>query len=336
MPDDPRFMSAFASAQQVLQMASDYEVPPTPQIFEVLLNYITGMDADLSAEVRKSFTCPVDERETELCKIYDEHLGPAALHKGLTKISQGLTSEIAEISSQVTNGLKGNLELAGDLRQSLRGLAEQITKDDLRGICKDLRGANQTHLATTQNLSTQLQKTQHQLNEMQQELTVLRKSASTDHLTGLPNRRYLDERLNQFIVDKQPFCFAMLDLDKFKSINDTWGHSVGDNILRRLGELLRQNIKGRDIACRVGGEEFALILPHTSLVGAQTLCEGIGATFAAITWITQSSEEEIGTLTLSGGVTCATNNDSFGSIYERADKLLYEAKETGRNRIVAG
>lgn len=335
MPDDPRFISAYTAAQQALKLSSDREIPPTPQVFEVLLTYVDGMDAAISAKVEKALLSEIEEREDNLNLVYDEYLGPAALHRGLTKISQGLTSEIAEMSMHVTDGLKGNLELAGDLRQSLRDLAEQVSKDDLRSICKDLSGANRTHLSNTQNMTSQLHKTQSQLEDMQKELTLLRKSASTDHLTGLPNRRYLDEKLTNLMASKQPFCFAMLDLDHFKAVNDTWGHSVGDNILRRLGELLRQNTKGKDVACRVGGEEFALILPDTNLVGAEKLCEAICAMFAAITWITQSSEEEIGTLTLSGGVTSVTQADSFGSIYERADKLLYQAKEGGRNRIVA-
>lgn len=336
MPDDPRFNSAFASAQQALDLARDFEVPPTPPVFEVFLTHVCGMTPVVSEAVEKVLSLDPPEREEALTRIHDDHLGMSALHSGLTRIRQGLTTEIADISLQISDGMKGNLSLATELRKTLRELAEQVTKEDVRNICKALSGTNREHLTTTQGMADQLQRTQSQLDEMQKELTLLRKSAATDHLTNLPNRRYLDEKLTGLIESKHSFCFAMLDLDHFKKINDTWGHSVGDNILRRLGDLLRQNTKGKDVACRVGGEEFALILPDTSLVGAEKLCNGICEMFSAITWITQSSEEEIGTLSLSGGVTAVTGDDNAATIYDRADKLLYQAKETGRNRIIAG
>ncbi len=336
MPDDPRFLSAFTSAQQALDLARDLEVPPTPSVFEVLHTHVCGLSTEVSEGIEKLSSKPPHEREEALVQMHDDFLGMSALHSGLSRIRQGLTSEIAEISMQVSDGLKGNLSLASELRQSMRDLAEQVSKDDVREICKTLNGTNREHLTTTQLMADQMKRTQFQLDEMQKELTLLRKSAATDHLTNLPNRRYLDEKLANLIDEKKPFCFAMLDLDFFKKINDTWGHSVGDNILRRLGDLLRQNIKGKDVACRVGGEEFALILPETSLVGAEKLCNGICEMFSGITWVTQTSEEEIGTLTLSGGVTANVSNDDMETVYTRADRLLYQAKETGRNRIIAG
>ncbi len=336
MLDNQQYENQLELAQKALALAADRRIPPTPATFEVLSNHLASVNPELSEEVESALAGPVESLADKIAYIYDCWFGPQALHKGLAKIQQGLNSEIAEMSVHVSDSLRGSSRLAAEMRESIRDLATQVTKEDIRTICKGITASNKLHLVSAQSMSLQLERTQHQLGEMQKELTVLRKNASTDHLTGLPNRRFLDEKINALFENRTHFCLAILDLDHFKQINDNWGHSAGDNILRRLGEMLRENTKGKDTACRIGGEEFALILPETDLSGAKRLCEQIAAQFREINWISQSTDEEIGMLSLSGGVSALSPTDSPATLFDRADKLLYDAKARGRDQILAG
>ena len=165
----------------------------------------------------------------------------------------------------------------------------------------------------------------------------LRDQAIRDPLTGLFNRRYLEETLerefNRALRMKRSVGVIMLDLDHFKRFNDTFGHEAGDVLLRKLGNFLKQHLRGGDIACRYGGEEFALILPEVSpgnlLRRAEQLREGI----KHLSLPYQGTELE--TLTMSLGIAMFPTHGATGQrVLNAADAALYEAKRTGRDRVV--
>jgi diguanylate cyclase (GGDEF)-like protein len=165
----------------------------------------------------------------------------------------------------------------------------------------------------------------------------LRDQAIRDPLTGLFNRRYLEETLerefNRALRMKRSVGVIMLDLDHFKSFNDTFGHEAGDVLLRKLGNFLKQHLRGGDIACRYGGEEFALILPEVSpgnlLRRAEQLREGIKHLSVPYRGTDQ------GTLTMSLGIAMFPTHGATGqSVLNAADAALYEAKSQGRDRVV--
>jgi diguanylate cyclase (GGDEF)-like protein len=166
----------------------------------------------------------------------------------------------------------------------------------------------------------------------------LRQQSIRDPLTGLFNRRYLEETLSIEIERSRrhniPFSIVMLDLDHFKRFNDTHGHEAGDVVLQALGSFLQRHVRGGDIACRYGGEEFTLILPGTSVevaqVRAEELCEGIRALSVDF------KNQVLGPLTLSVGVATFPNHGENGvMVLQAADAALYQAKSEGRDRVVS-
>jgi len=165
----------------------------------------------------------------------------------------------------------------------------------------------------------------------------LRQQSIRDPLTGLFNRRYLEEMLAIEIQrarrNNAPFSIIMLDLDHFKLFNDTYGHEAGDAVLQIFGGFLQRHVRGGDIACRYGGEEFTLILPGASLDIAQQraeqLCEGIR------TLNIDFKKQILGPLTLSVGIATFPNHgDSGDMVLQVADRALYQAKSDGRDRVV--
>jgi len=161
--------------------------------------------------------------------------------------------------------------------------------------------------------------------------------AVTDPLTGLHNRRYLDSHLQTLferaVSRRRPLSLMITDIDRFKSVNDAFGHDGGDEVLREFARRLRKNVRGIDLACRFGGEEFVVVMPDTDAVVAETVAERIRAEIAnkpfGIGGESVAMTVSVGVSSLKGGL------DSIADLLKRADVALYEAKSSGRNKVVA-
>lgn len=174
--------------------------------------------------------------------------------------------------------------------------------------------------------------------ELEEANKKLKRQATTDSLTGLFNRRYFFERGNHLLElakrYQHPIALIMLDIDHFKSVNDTYGHDVGDIVIRHVAEILLRGSRKTDIAVRLGGEEFCLLLPETAADTALATAERIRT--AIETSFVEHGGGKI-EITASFGVSCAEPSQqeiNFTELLKKSDKALYQAKETGRNRVV--
>lgn len=166
---------------------------------------------------------------------------------------------------------------------------------------------------------------------------LLEEMALRDSLTGLFNARYLQMRLEEELSAakryRTPVSFVLFDIDYFKRVNDDYGHPVGDRMLRLVGQTILSKQREGETVARVGGEEFALLLPHTSGKKAAMGAERIRQAIAQATLADSGHKLSV---TVSAGVACTTDHDTHSkeTIYRLADQALYQAKEQGRNRVV--
>src|SRR5215813_943473 len=164
-------------------------------------------------------------------------------------------------------------------------------------------------------------------------LDTWQEAAFTDHLSGLPNRRRLEWQLEREVSRTEryghPFSLLMLDIDNFKKVNDTFGHEAGDEVIRILSKTLREGIRGIDLAARIGGEEFAIILTETGLVRAMEVAERLRLAIKAVQIpVARSITVSLGVAEVPG---CA---QTARELLACADAALYTAKEQGRDRVI--
>ncbi|MBI4275000.1 MAG: PleD family two-component system response regulator, partial [Rhizobiales bacterium] len=163
--------------------------------------------------------------------------------------------------------------------------------------------------------------------------------AITDALTGLYNRRYMETHLTTLVEQAaargKPLAVLILDIDYFKSINDTYGHESGDDVLREFAVRMRKSIRGIDLACRYGGEEFVIVMPETDMAVAATVAERLRRRIASEPFAVEQGGHTIEVTISIGIATLEGSEDNAAGILRRADQALYRAKRDGRNRVVA-
>ncbi len=163
--------------------------------------------------------------------------------------------------------------------------------------------------------------------------------AVTDPLTGLHNRRYLDSHLHT-LFDRartrgRPLSVMIIDLDRFKSINDSWGHEAGDMVLREFAGRVRRSVRGIDLACRYGGEEFVIAMPDTEGAIGHKVAERLRRDIEGEAFAIGGDRKAIDVTISVGVASLRPGSDSVADLMKRADTALYEAKNTGRNKVVA-
>lgn len=204
-------------------------------------------------------------------------------------------------------------------REYTRGLETKI------GLSSELKFLNASLEREVDTRTNELVITNNKLEEM----------VRTDQLTGLPNRKAFEEsmarEIERFDRTQMPLSLFVLDADHFKTINDTYGHDIGDIVLKHLSDIISQEARVIDLPSRIGGEEFAIVLTQTDIEGAKMLAERIRAEIEKAILVTGGDEIRF---TISGGIACYKDGMKSQEFFRMADQGLYQAKESGRNRIV--
>jgi diguanylate cyclase len=230
--------------------------------------------------------------------------------------------------------IQKNFQSGSDLQELKAEISKNI--DEIRGGVDDFVDRfNERHEATEERnikLTQQLSQMEQETQELQVMLRENRTKLMYDALTGVYSRMAYDERIVQELSRwsryQTPFSYAILDIDHFKRINDSYGHNAGDKALRIVAQIMQSYLRQSDYVFRIGGEEFVLLLTSTDAEAAASLVEKMRNGIAESSF---HFKGEPVSLTLSAGITETRDGDNVESIYERADEALYKAKHSGRN-----
>jgi two-component system, cell cycle response regulator len=184
---------------------------------------------------------------------------------------------------------------------------------------------------------TQLRKKRY-ADKLRHNVQLSLEMAITDQLTGLHNRRYMSRHLDTLIAGAhrsgKPLAFLIMDIDHFKAVNDGHGHDIGDEVLREFAGRIGANVRGIDLACRYGGEEFVVVMPDTDMDFAYTVAERLRKSVEQTPFVISRAPGKL-SVTISIGIAGSEGNtDSADALLRRADQALYRAKREGRNRVV--
>jgi diguanylate cyclase len=264
-------------------------------------------------------------------------------HSRTAQTMEDVGVSISGMLDTVLGKLEAAGKEAGDYGRTLSAAKGELGADQspaaLAKMVNHLVGATKAMENRAKSLEDELQRSSDQVTELKTQLDTVRKESRIDPLTGVANRKAFDQELQAAIKDSfetgSPITLMMCDIDHFKRFNDTWGHQTGDQVLRLVSACLAENVKGRDTAARYGGEEFAVILRRSEIGGAVTLANQIRGSVENKKLVKRSTGDILGTITISIGVAQLCKGDTPEALVQRADRCLYRAKNTGRNRVVA-
>ncbi|MEM9370396.1 MAG: diguanylate cyclase [Pseudomonadota bacterium] len=329
-----------SQAYQTLELLGEREIAPVPMAYEVFYNYLSGMDDMLTHQLDRLFETEGTIELERLTRIHEQFfIEPLKMSELHDDLFAGIEDEMSNFLGIVTEYLNSNEDFSGELNRSVSGIHSEFKPHKIRETIEKIVTENQKMRQETRLMSERLEQSRGEIRDIRNSLAEAQEKIMCDPLTGLGNRRKLDQMLTWEIDAARDsgtdLCLAIADIDHFKRINDTFGHPVGDAVLRFFGELILNNIKGRDIATRYGGEEFAIILPQTSTRDAAFLMDKVRDELEKANFTVNKSGEPLGKITVSFGVTAFRPGDHEDEMIERADSLLYRAKQNGRNRVVA-
>ena len=331
------FEKAGELAARAMSRMLDDRLPPNPENFTLWYAYHSGQLPDLTRAVELAQRDGAALTQAHCDELFKRFFTLDAEAQAIRETSERARSALGKIL-EMLNAAGSETNRYGHALAGFQGdLDEPMSMEDLRAMVAAI-AAETTAIAEQQTrLQSQLLDSSQQLAEMRVSLDTARREAMTDGLTGIANRKAFDAALNEAsreaAQETLPLSLLMVDIDHFKSFNDTHGHLVGDHVLRLVAKMLTECIKGRDTAARFGGEEFAIILPRTGLDNALKVAEQIRVNVGSRQIVNRSKGASYGTVTLSVGAAEFRPGESLADLIRRADAALYTAKRTGRNRV---
>jgi diguanylate cyclase len=335
IPDDMDVEYATAVAERAIRSMSQQSVPATPNNFAVWFNYAMGS----SPVLRKTIDILIDNNRKfdpainrELYVTYVDPRSDASSTGDFPERLQGVISGARQFLATAISDNRTQIEALGEVSSQVEATG------DPRSIIETL--VSELSKATTRasTLEASFAETSHELDKIRDSLKLAEQRSKTDPLTGLANRRSLDEFFRLALIAAmekgEPLSTLMIDIDHFKKFNDSYGHQVGDQVLRLVAKILLDNVRDSDLAARYGGEELIAVLPGTDMVACAAVAERIRQRIAEARLTRRSTGEEISSVTVSIGVAQFRLAESADAMIERCDRALYRAKQSGRNRTV--
>jgi diguanylate cyclase len=251
--------------------------------------------------------------------------------------------KIDRVLRQVAKVLQTHVTDSENFSERLDGANERLSRHQSVGPIMEIVLAliedNRDMRDRLYNVRSQLEESRLQVLQLQTNLERAEEAGLRDVVTAIGNRRFFDASFIEEVEKARRvgdhICLALADIDRFKHVNDRFGHLVGDRLLRLFANILVQNVRGQDKVARFGGEEFALIFPGARLNDVVTAVERIRVVLESKQWTLEPSGERVGKVTASFGVARLRADESATDLLRRADERLYEAKVQGRNRVVA-
>ncbi|MFZ2029679.1 MAG: GGDEF domain-containing protein [Vitreimonas sp.] len=313
---------------------SRYHIEPTPASYEVWFTHVSGLNRALSADIEGRLAKGEGFGKDVCAQLFERHLAKPVLSTQMLEASESLALELSDVVATLRSAGAESGSYAAALTEAATAFDGNIDPHTLRALVNGLMTATRDMAVRNRDLSQKMATSTQQVEALQTSLKHVKIEALTDALTGLANRRAFDERLRRHLQKGSgELCLLLCDIDNFKRFNDTWGHLLGDQVIRFIANILRAHAAGNALAARYGGEEFAIIMPATSMHRAQEIAGSILQAVKAKRLTRKSTGEAIGAVTVSIGLARRRIGETTSALVARADLCLYASKQGGRDRL---
>lgn len=322
--------------RKVLALMGQHDAPFNPVSFTLWYEFAAGMNVPLLQALTLALKTEPRLSAATIGRLYSQHVadaGPQAM--------QHIAGELQRMMTGLADNATSTSERAGAFGAQLAHLTQALSSQDATLLTPQVSEAlagTALMRASAQALAQQIMDSRSEILKLQNELVRVRDEVLMDPLTRVFNRRGFDQQLASLLA--QPtgpgteHCLVMLDIDHFKKVNDTHGHVMGDRVIQALGEVLRACVTDKTHAvARYGGEEFAILLPNCTLQQGLDLAETVRQRTRAMKIRDRKTQEVVLTVSISGGVATLRPSDDASALVARADGALYQAKQTGRDRV---
>jgi diguanylate cyclase len=312
-------------ANQALSFLKQQRLDATPENYAIAYYFTAGSNPDLSNEIR--------------CLLADGlRVTQIAASDMIVRHRIGLASSDDSSPMNAAQALRHQALRLADITQSQteatstfgEELAFEMSK--MAEVPTDVKAVISVMIERAAFAERQLAAAAAETDRLREDLDAARADAHSDALTGLPNRRAAEAILAELEEENRPRIIAFCDIDRFKRINDTYGHAVGDRVLKAVALLLGETCRGRATVARWGGEEFVIIFKGTDMADAAAVVEAAREALTRKEFKLRTTDEPMGMVSFSAGM--AYGKGAIAPMIMAADALLYQAKDEGRNRII--
>src|SRR5271169_4198986 len=334
--DEIDFDYATTIADRANRFMSQHGVPPTPENFSVWFHYAMGAAPALRKTVAILIANKQKFDSATNRDLYDTYINPQSdpgIGDNFPEQLRGVIASAQEFLATAISDNRTHIETLGEVSSQC-----QVNSDPRPIIERQVKELSQ---ATTRSsvLEANFLKTSEELDQIRDSLKLAEQHSNTDALTGLANRRSLEAFLRSAQITAmetgEPLSVLMIDIDYFKNFNDSFGHQVGDQVLRLVGRVLQEGVRQGDLVARYGGEELMAVLPGASLEICAEVAERIRSRISDARLTRRATGEEISSVTVSIGVAQFRLAESAEALIERCDRALYQAKRSGRNCTIS-
>lgn len=328
-PSTPRSGWQAAMFEGVGDFLFGNRLDPTPDNYDLAWQYRAAVNARLVAAVRAELdsvgTVSADAAE----RIFAESVGPVTA-AALAALAEKMEAQVRDVSRIARKSGNDAAAFADSLENECR---EGMQAESILHLARSMA-------ARTRVAEAQLRQSSRELATLRSTLAEAQRCADTDPLTELANRRafkrLLGTALEAAASSRRPLSLAFCDIDRFKDLNDSYGHDVGDRVLRYVATMMTQSLGKHGTVGRFGGEEFVIMLPGLPAATARDLVDACREDLAARRLVALGNSQRIGSITFSAGIAEAAPGEGMADLLRRADEALYRAKHAGRNCVELG
>lgn len=314
-------------------------VPPTPHNFSVWFAHLSGAYPELSRAIEILDSNRAEFGPERNAELYERLIGDTRTAGQLREAGERISTAVASVLDLIQSAGLGTKQYGERIDKASEAMEGSLNPAQIKAVAEKILGETQRMIEHNDEISGKLAESSHEIEVLRREIEDVRRENLVDPLTGVGNRKLFDVRLRECmrnaLEDGGELCLVMADIDHFKKFNDSYGHQLGDLVLRLVAKALTDGIKGRDIAARYGGEEFAILLPKTKLSDAVKVADQLRAMIASRRVRKRGDERDLGTITLSMGASRFRPGEPGTEFVQRADAALYFAKHHGRNRVAS-